>query len=176
MSLLKSIKQQLGLGPAAENHLYQALHAKFIYDPLTGQFSRRDTGKLVGYIHKSGYVKITLCGKEYRAHRLAFLYVEGRTPEHIDHVNTNKADNRWCNIRECTHAENMQNQKVGSNNESGYRGVRYYARLGKFVARIRTNGKLRHIGYFDTLEQAVEAYQDMKVAMHPFYSKEGELA
>ena len=177
MSIIKSIKQVLGLGPAAENqHLFEALHTKFHYDPLTGQFTRRDNGRLVGYVHKSGYVKITLLGKEHRAHRLAFLYIEGRMPKNIDHVNTNKADNRWCNLRECSHLENMQNQKIRSSNESGYRGVRYYARLNKYVARIRIGGKLKHIGYFDTLEQAVEAYQDMKVAMHPFYTKEGELA
>jgi AP2 domain/HNH endonuclease len=77
---------------------------------------------------------------------------------HVDHINLNKLDNRKCNLRLATRAQNSQNRPVLKNNLLGIKGVRLYERTGRFVARIRVCGKLLHLGYFNTPEEASDAY------------------
>ena len=98
------------------------------YDPETGEFTRKTSffktriGERAGSISKStGYVVIAVCGAQYLAHRLAWLYVYGCWPSlHIDHINGEKTDNRIANLREATNGENMQNQRrARSNSKTG---------------------------------------------------------
>lgn len=73
------------------------------YDPVDGTFRwlksknrKVKDGKIAGSINGSGYVLIHINGITYRAHRLAWLLVNGSWPDrHIDHINNDKADNRW---------------------------------------------------------------------------------
>lgn len=72
----------------------------------------------------------------------------------VDHINGNTLDNRRCNLRICSHTQNMQNQKLRSNNTTGVKGV---TKCGnKYRATIRVNKKDIHLGMFNTLEQAKE--------------------
>lgn len=78
------------------------------YDPETGVFIWRGwrsgsavAGSVAGSLHSDGYVCIKIGRCLYRAHRLAFLYMTGSRPiGQVDHINMNRADNRWCNLRE----------------------------------------------------------------------------
>lgn len=84
--------------------------ARLEYDPETGIFiwknGRRASG-VAGCFHRHGYIQIWIDGTAYLAHRLAFLIVFGRWPEHgIDHVNGDPSDNRMLNLCEATHSEN----------------------------------------------------------------------
>lgn len=79
----------------------------------------------------------------------------------VDHINGNGLDNRKVNIRICTQAENIANSRLSRRNTSGYKGVAYYKKLGKWAARIgdfrKKNGRY-HIGMFDDPKKAALAY------------------
>jgi hypothetical protein len=74
------------------------------YDPKTGMFTWRirsarrvHIGDVAGGVNGRGYLTIRVDGRQYLAHRLAFLHMTGSWPkkEHIDHINMDRADNRW---------------------------------------------------------------------------------
>ncbi len=144
------------------------------YDPKTGIFTWRidrrakaRPGSLAGTITPSGYRNIWTDGYNYRAHRLAWLYVYGKWPAgQIDHINRVRSDNRIANLRIVTHAQNMENRKVQRNNTSGYTGV-YPDRDGRrFSARISSNGKWLYLGHFKTAELAYAAYCKAAAELH----------
>ena len=143
----------------------------FDYDPLTGvlrwkiQVSRHKIGDVAGLKKapkgRKRYMFIRYEGKWYLAHRLAFAIMEGRWPDpEVDHENTDGWDNRWLNLREATKAQNAQNRKMPITNKVGMKGVIRVARFGvtKFEARIRVSGKQKHLGRFDTAQEAHAAY------------------
>ncbi len=147
------------------------------YDPDSVVFSWRASGKgrktpgcAAGAVHGNGYRSINIQRRYYSAHRLVFLYMLGRLPDpsmRVDHVNGIRDDNRWCNLREVTNSENMQNQKRPMRtNKVGLLGVTQ-APSGKFRAHIFLNGKGKSLGTFITAEAAHEAYVAAKRAMHP---------
>lgn len=84
----------------------------------------------------------------------------------VDHVNGDTLDNRRSNLRLASHAQNMRNACLRSDNTSGTKGVRLFRGGRKWVATITCNGKNKHLGYFDTKEQAAEAYN--KAALQLF--------
>lgn len=139
----------------------------FEYDEHTGIFKRK-TGKhqgvknieKIGYINDKGYLLISVLNKRYRAHRLAWLYMTGKMPvDQIDHINLNRLDNRFCNLRECNNEENNRNSRKKSTNTSGFRGVHFNKQTNKWQARARVNGKRHHIGLFNSAEEAGIAYE-----------------
>lgn len=75
----------------------------------------------------------------------------------VDHINRDKLDNRRCNLRLVTHAENSRNLDKRSSNTSGFKGVNLHH--GKYWrAVIRVNYRQKHLGYFGTPEEAAMAY------------------
>lgn len=134
------------------------LKERLSYDPDSGVFIWIKTGKTAGWKDQTGYIHIGINGKTYKAHRLAFLYMNGQLPEYeVDHINGDRSDNKWSNIRCVTRTENMRNQRKYKCNTSGHTGVFWHNRLNKWQANIRSEGKLRHIGYYEDIEDAVEA-------------------
>lgn len=141
------------------------------YEPDTGYFYWLKplggpvvSGSPAGYVDAQGYHIIGVRGLYEKAHRLAWLYMTGLWPQpEVDHINRNRADNRWCNLREATNVEGRLNSKTRS--KYG-RGV-YAAKSGRFDARIGFRGKVYHIGVFDTPAEASAAYQK---ARRKFYA------
>lgn len=76
----------------------------------------------------------------------------------VDHINGNTLDNRKCNLRICSNKENQRNQKLTARNKSGYKGVSWHKCQDKWIARIRVNNKLIHLGYFIDLIEGAKAY------------------
>lgn len=147
------------------------------YDPATGDFTwlinsrgHARAGDIAGTIQRKGYRAIKISGRLYQAHRLAWLYVHGRWPTSvIDHANGVPDDNRLCNLREATHAENQQNRlRAQVNNRCGLLGVSPCGKTGRFRARIRLAGKEISLGAFKTAEEASAAYVKAKAEIHPF--------
>lgn len=130
------------------------------YDPATGEFRRKDLNyRVVGSVTKKGYVKIKLNQVQYLAHRLAFLYMEGRWPKDLmDHINGNRSDNRWENLREANRFQNSRNRKLDCQNTTGFKGVVFCCRNKKYRSRIKINGVRKELGWFRTPEEAHAAY------------------
>jgi hypothetical protein len=144
------------------------------YNPETGIFTwlknksqRVKIGAIAGNLQATGYARVEINGQTYRSHRLAWLYCYGHTPEFfIDHIDGNKCNNRLDNLRECNNAENMKNQGIRTTNTSGFKGVSWHKRDGKWAASARTNGMLKHLGYFKTPEDASIAYNEFAKINH----------
>lgn len=134
------------------------LKSKFDYDPETGILSRKnpDWRCKGGWVDHEGYLRFTVFGKDNKAHRLIWMYVNGEWPNQIDHINGVRTDNRICNLRNITHLENMKNQRIYKNNKSGVMGVYWDKDAGKWRACIRIAKKLYNLGYFKDLELAKE--------------------
>lgn len=147
------------------------------YNPETGQFvwrvSRRPShkaGDLAGSVSGAGYLLIGVEGFQYRAHRLAFFYMTGRWPQElIDHVNHDRKDNRFLNLREATRVQNNHNTivKRGDAKHTSFRGVEWHKRDQKWFSRITVNKKRIMLGYFKTAEAAYDAYLTAKRKHHP---------
>jgi hypothetical protein len=75
----------------------------------------------------------------------------------IDHKNNDKLDNNVSNLRYCTQQENCMNTKLSSKNTSNYKGVHFDKQRNKWMAQIMINGKRKHLGCFDNIEDAVNA-------------------
>lgn len=137
------------------------------YNPDTGVFTwvepRRgvQVGRECGRLSKQhGYRDIGIDMALYRAHRLAFLYMLGRWPQgDVDHVNQDKSDNRWVNLREATRAENSSNVEIGKRrNTSGFLGVVWEADRELWRAQIRIDGRKTNLGRFKVKEDAAVAH------------------
>lgn len=126
------------------------------YDPETGVFTRPN-GAIAGTDDGQGYIQISLNNKKYRAHRLAWLYMTGQWPNIIDHINKNRADNRWSNLREVTPRESNLNRKTFKTNKSGVKGVSWSKQHSCWQATVRINGKLYHLGFYTNIALAAAA-------------------
>ena len=145
------------------------------YDPETGDFrcvAKRPGLKfdrMDGRKKNQGYLLICVDRYAYSAHRLAWLYVHGKWPaDQIDHINGVRDDNRIANLREATHTQNHQNRENSPKNVSGHPGVSRHKMAGKWRAQISHFGKYRHLGVFDSIEDAVEARKAAKAEYHTF--------
>lgn len=139
------------------------------YDPETGVFTRKE-GKEAGSVYNHGYRMISIDGKRYMAHRLAWLYMTGSMPiKCIDHKDCIKTNNAFKNLRETTTIQNAQNvRSASSNNTHGFLGVSFNKVIGKYFSRIHLNGKSNYLGVFNTPEEAHAAYIAAKRELHEF--------
>lgn len=124
---------------------------------------------MAGYINVSGYIAISIDSKKYLAHRLAWLYMTGEWPEnqtdHIDHVRDN---NKWDNLRKATNQENLKNQSIRKNNESGITGVCWHKTANKWMAYINLSEGSKYLGIFTDWFEAACARKsaDNKYGFH----------
>jgi hypothetical protein len=138
---------------------------------LTKSNGRVNIGDVAGSPTSDGYIGIKIHGKLYKAHRLAWIYVYGGIPEgaQIDHKNGQRADNKIENLRVATgNIEQSQNRVAHSNNKIGLIGVSWKQSQAMWVAQIQYKGKKYHLGYYDTPEEASEAYIKAKSKLHTF--------
>lgn len=151
----------------------QQLREVLHYCPETGVFTWRVStsnikgGDVAGYKRPDGRIDIRVLDRLYKAHRLAWLHVHGEWPVgQIDHINGDPGNNALANLRDVSQSVNLQNQRrARSHNTSGFMGV---SRNGEgWMARIVVDGKMHHIGTFETPEFAHIAYLETKRRLHP---------
>jgi len=152
------------------SYTIEQLKEKFEYNHITGEvfginWGKAGTRKLLTSISELGYYRV-LCklnGKQRALllHRVAYALhtnalLEGYVIDHIDH---NKLNNVFSNLRKVTRVENNRNLGKRHSNSSGVSGV-YQLPSGSWRAQIRVDGINRHIGCFETREEATLAKQN----------------
>lgn len=113
--------------------------------------------------HSRGYAYARVDGKQVLMHR---MLVEASPGVEVDHINGSRLDNRRCNLRVCTHSENICNQGKHKNNTSGFKGVSWHRRDKRWVARIRHEGKSFNLGSFINPLDAAKVYDEACVRLH----------
>jgi hypothetical protein len=152
------------------------------YDAETGEFywvfgrGRVSAGSIAGSQKKEPdglfYLHIGIDGTQYRAHRLAWLYVHGEWPrQHIDHIDGNPLNNAISNLREATNSENARNRGKTKRNKSGFKGVHWSNTKKRWVATIRHHGKKKDLGSFKDAKAAHDAYVSAALELHGSFAR-----
>ena len=143
------------------------------YDPSTGVFTRRikqtgvKQGRVSGSLSNEGYLVTSIDQKNYKCHRLAWLYMTGSWPQgQIDHINGQRNDNKFNNLRDVTKKQNMENQRKAQrhNKSTGVLGT--WKNGSGYTARISHNNSKIYLGTFKTLAEAQAAYVAAKRVLH----------
>lgn len=144
-----------------------------IYDPETGVFTRRissgtaRSGDVAGCTRPDGYIYISVEGRQYLAHRLAWLDQHGYLPpDHTDHIDGDRRNNRIANLRPATCAENLRNSRTPVNNTSGAKGVYWSKKRRKWVAQIAYGRSVINLGGFTRKESAIAARRAAEAEFH----------
>jgi hypothetical protein len=151
---------------------------KFVlYEPETGVFyytSRRSNATrkdaLAGTNTPRGARKVYLAGRQYLAHRVAFLLMTGQWPTHvIDHIDGDPSNNRWANLRDVPQKTNSYNVRSipAHKKHSTLMGAHWCAQGQLWKSSIKVDGKVIRLGVFDTERQASDAYIAAKRKYHP---------
>lgn len=107
------------------------------------------------YLNGSGYAQTSINGHDVSMHRFIIRAIQD---QEVDHTDQNRLDCRRANLRFCTHGQNIANDGPKKNNKLGVKGVDLIKKTGKYRATIRYNYQKIHLGNFDTLREATEAY------------------
>lgn len=112
--------------------------------------------RVVAYTwHFQRYIRTTIKGKVIRLHN--FLFGKATQGLEWDHIDIDVLNNCRSNLRLVSHSMQMRNKRTPKNNTSGYKGVCWHVRHARWIAQIKLNGTVKHLGYFDSLEQAAQA-------------------
>lgn len=112
-------------------------------------------------VDKDNYVVSSHPLPRIKLHNLILPHINGVL---IDHIDRNPLNNQKLNLRFCNHSENLANSKLNKNNSSGHKGV--YHTNNKWAAYIQFNNKRYHLGYFDTIEEAVVIRNNKAIQIH----------
>jgi hypothetical protein len=152
------------------------------YNPSTGVFTRTirrgpyRAGSICGHAFKhrnTHYRVIGIDGGNYKAHRLAWLYVYGKFPDdQIDHKDGNGLNNSLSNLRDVSNSENQKNARLRLNNTSGVAGVSFYKPDNKWLVRINTDSGRKFLGYYIDIKDAISARKAAEVE-YGYHSNHG---
>lgn len=159
---------------ANQNLCVQTVREMFDYDQDIGVMTRkiktgRNTraGQQVGSKDMHGYKTVRIGPTSFKLHRLCWFYVHGHWPAgDIDHLNGDRSDNRFTNLRDVPRCVNLQNQRVATsqNKSTGVLGV--YPSKKRFTAALSIDGRKKSLGTFDTVDLAHAAYLNAKRVFH----------
>ena len=130
-------------------------------------------GDVAGNKDAFGYIRISIDSTSHKAHRLAWLHEHGEFPhEHMDHINHIRNDNRICNLRCVTQAENNMNMSMPSTNKSGVVGVHQRKVNGSWLAYISSRKNRVYLGSFWNKEDAIKARERAEIE-HGYHHNHG---
>lgn len=121
------------------------------------QWNGRYAGKEAFTTDCTGYKQGAIFGRLYQAHRVIYAAAHGYWPVLVDHINQDRSDNRLCNLRAADKVLNAHNSKIRTDNKSGTKGVSWFRRNKCWRAYLSERGKQMHLGYFQSIDDAVRA-------------------
>lgn len=131
-------------------------------------------GAVAGNPHNAGYLRVTVDGKYWLAHRVVWAIVHGTlAPGEVDHKNGNRRDNRPENLRLASRADQLCNTARMRNNKSGTKGIWYDARRSRWRARVNVNGT-EHQSYHDCEAEAIDWLNRTRQELHGEFACMGE--
>lgn len=148
------------------------------YCPESGKFYKRigqggvasgsETGTFNGR-----YMTISVNGSRMLAHRAAFLYMTGEVPAIVDHIDGNKTNNAWGNLREASRSQNCQNAKQFRTNSSGEKGVYWSKRDNKWKVTLDCCGKRFWFGQYKNKDEAIKVARKERARLHGQFASTG---
>jgi len=151
------------------------------YSPISGEFTWKvkpslgvPVGAPAGHKSKAGYTQIRIGKQLHYAHRLAFLYMEGIFPiEQVDHIDGNRANTAWLNLRQVSCLENQRNVSISKNNKSGVLGISWLSRRQKWLATIGIGYKTVFLGEHLELIDAITTRKaaELTYKFHPNHGR-----
>lgn len=152
------------------------------YNPESGEFrwktnygKKIKAGAVAGGLDKNnGYWHIRIGYNLIRAHRLAFFYMTGQWPkDSVDHIDGDRANNKWSNLREISNIYNVQNAGIRTDNSSGRKGVSHNVQKGLWEAYLNFDG-VRYHKWARTFEDACIIREKMENVLHEFRCEDNE--
>ena len=156
------------------------LRSVLAYNPDTGLITYTQNvgfkikkGHVCNYVTRDGYISIgrLFNGRKmkHQAHRVAWaLHTNEAPPACLDHVNRDRLDNRWCNLRPATRAQNILNGKTRRDNSSGMRGVTYMKNCKRWCGRVQLHGVVQR-AYFVTQNEAIAWVRSKRAELFQAY-------
>lgn len=149
------------------------------YDPLTGKMTWKVAtathvtpgDPAFAYRARDGYLQGGLDGGVHLAHRIVWKLVYGTTPNQVDHIDGDRANNALSNLRDCSISDNNFNKGVRFSSKTGVNGVTIFN--GRYRARIRVKGRDISLGCYDTIEEAASARKAAQT-QYGFHSNHGQ--
>lgn len=144
----------------------ERLRLRVHYAPATGELVSLRTGKTYAHRDSEGYLAFRVDGRTLYGHRVAAALVHGEWPAGVvDHMNGDRADNRWSNLRVVSQQLNRQNMR-GPHRDSATGLLGVTSEGGRFKAQLYVAGKNVRLGAFDTAQEAHDAYLQAKRRQH----------
>lgn len=153
------------------------LRELFSYEPITGTLTRLTTchaGKPCGTLFNTGHLQVGVDGKMTGVHRIAWALHHGEYPLlEIDHINGDGADNRLCNLRLATSAQNNQNRRLSTRNKTGIKCVFKvkWAKSWRWRVAVGHDGNKYDITHFVCLGQAVRHANQLRAELHNEFAR-----
>jgi len=119
-----------------------------------------------------GYLVGAIQNVKYKSHRVIWAMVYDEWPSgDVDHINSDRSDNRQNNLRAASRSQNMRNRGATKSNSTGLKGVCWDAGRQKWLAQIRVNGRNKYLGRYDTPECAHLAYKIAAAKLHGDFAR-----
>jgi hypothetical protein len=162
----------------------EELQRLFSYCPETGVLTWKPSthkgfnmsGKPAGTVTRRGYLTVGMHYPKlayYLAHRIIWKLMTGDEPTHqVDHIDMDRLNNRWLNLRAATQSQNKSNGKLYKNNKSGVKGVSWDAWHRKWKVQISVDKKIVQLGRFNTVEEATNVVVSARVRLHGEFARQ----
>lgn len=134
-----------------------------------------DVGKVSQYFirgakHERGYVRIMAKVGEKQTN-ISRIIMDAPPDKFVDHINGDPLDNRKANLRLCTNAQNLWNQKTHRNSKSGTIGVYWRKDNSNWAVEIKANGKKYKRSGFKSIEEARACRAKLAAQLHGEFAR-----
>lgn len=156
----------------------EILEKFFIYDETRGLLINKinrgkvKAGETAGRFNPSGYLQVRINYVAYYVSRVIWKLKTGEDPgdKQVDHINGNRSDNRWFNLRLATPSQNLANKPKHSGDLNLPKGVYASPTKGKYCACIKIKGKTKHLGTFNSAEEAAKVFEEKAFSVFREYT------